>query len=262
MLSGSLKLAEKYDYLADKFRAGYKWLAEHDINSMQDGKYEIRGDEVFADIQSYETEPAEKRKFEAHDIYFDIQYMASGCEMFGVCHREGLTLKEAPEGKDLTFFEDPESCSMVLKYSRAFSTLAGSLGLNFLKISCIAKKNRFAGIHNPYTKCNYFALFDKGIDNVVSLPDSLKQNPNSGIILKGAHWYYTDSNGTEWHWTSKKAFTEELRNNESLYNELIAKTSAMEQTEYEQMESKKEEEAIRKEMEEVDRQVAGELFEE
>ena len=114
MLSSSLKLTEKYDYLADKFKTGYRWLAEHDINSMQDGKYEIQGKDVFADVQSYETEPAENRKFEAHDVYFDIQYMASGCEMFGVCHREGLKLKEAPEGKDVKFFEDPESCSMVL----------------------------------------------------------------------------------------------------------------------------------------------------
>ena len=114
MFASSIKLAQKYDYLADKFRAGYDWLAKNDINAMADGKYEIRGDEVFADVQTYETEPESQRKFEAHDIYFDIQYMAKGSEMFGVCHREGLTLKEAPEGKDVKFFEDPDSFGMVL----------------------------------------------------------------------------------------------------------------------------------------------------
>lgn len=114
MYSCSIKIAEKYDYLSEKFRAGYKWLAETDINALADGAYKIMGDDVIANVQSYTTEPAEKRRFEAHDKYFDIQYVASGCEYFGVCHREGLKVSESRPEKDLYFFEEPEVSGMIL----------------------------------------------------------------------------------------------------------------------------------------------------
>ena len=114
MFTGKIKDSAKYDYLAEKFRLGYKWLAENDIKSMSDGRYEISGSEVFADVQSYTTQPEKERKFEAHDKYFDIQYVAEGSEMFGVCAREGLKLKEAPENQDVKFFDDPELFGMVL----------------------------------------------------------------------------------------------------------------------------------------------------
>ncbi len=114
MYSCSIKIAEKYDYLSEKFRAGYKWLAETDINALADGSYKIMGDDVVASVQSYTTEPAEKRRFEAHDKYFDIQYMASGQEYFGVCHREGLKVCESRPEKDVYFFEEPKESGMVL----------------------------------------------------------------------------------------------------------------------------------------------------
>lgn len=114
MYSCSIKIAEKYDYLSEKFKAGYKWLAETDINALADGSYKIMGDDVIASVQSYTTEPAEKRRFEAHDKYFDIQYVASGCEYFGVCHREGLKLTESYPEKDLYFFDEPEASGVIL----------------------------------------------------------------------------------------------------------------------------------------------------
>ena len=114
MYSCNIKIATKYDYLSEKFRAGYKWLAETDIKALEVGAYKIMGDDVIANVQSYTTEPAEKRKFEAHDEYFDIQYMVSGCENFGVCHREGLKLTDSNPAQDLYFFEEPEAFGMIL----------------------------------------------------------------------------------------------------------------------------------------------------
>ena len=113
MFSCNVSLATKYDYLAEKFRAGYKWLSETDIKALNDGKYSIMGDDVVADVQSYTTVPAEKRRFETHDKFFDIQYMAEGCEFFGVCTREGLKLKESRPANDVEFYDDPENFSMV-----------------------------------------------------------------------------------------------------------------------------------------------------
>lgn len=124
MYFSKVKTAAKYDYLAAKFRAGYEWLAGHDIKAMAEGKYNILGDEVYADVQTYETEPAEKRRFETHDKFFDIQYMAEGDEYFGVCDREGLTLKESHLERDVEFYEDPEEFSMILLREGEFIVVA------------------------------------------------------------------------------------------------------------------------------------------
>ncbi|MBR1486644.1 MAG: YhcH/YjgK/YiaL family protein [Synergistaceae bacterium] len=114
MLSCNVKISTKYDYLSEKFKAGYKWLEETNIKALDDGKYPILGDDVVASVQSYTTEPAETRRFEAHDKYFDIQYIAEGQEYFGVCHREGMKETEAHPDRDLYFFAEPEISGMIL----------------------------------------------------------------------------------------------------------------------------------------------------
>lgn len=88
-----------------------------------------------------------------------------------------------------------------------------------VKINNKIKKNRMAGRHCPYTECDYYALFDKGIDSVVSMPAMLKEN--NILTVKGAHWYYLDENnnvitldGIEGHFGSKKELLDVLRTNE------------------------------------------------
>ncbi|MBQ7216634.1 MAG: YhcH/YjgK/YiaL family protein [Synergistaceae bacterium] len=124
MFNTHISIAEKYDYLAPKFRAAYKWLAETDIQALAEGKYRILGDEVIADVQSYTTEPAEARRFETHDQHFDIQYIVEGQEFFGVCTREELKPLESHPERDLEFWTGPEVCSMVLLREGDFIVVA------------------------------------------------------------------------------------------------------------------------------------------
>jgi YhcH/YjgK/YiaL family protein len=114
MFFSNIAIAEKYDYLEEKFRAAYRWLAETDIKALPEGSYPILGDKVIANVQEYITEPKETRFFETHKLYFDIQYMVTGDEMFGVCKAEGLVLKEAIEANDLYFYEEPAMSGEVL----------------------------------------------------------------------------------------------------------------------------------------------------
>ncbi len=113
MFFSPVSIAEKYDYLEEKFRAAYKWLAETDIAALSVGSYPIMGDTVVANVQEYTTFPASQGSFEAHDKFFDIQYVVSGQEQFGVCKREGLVEKERHDDKDLIFFEEPENSGSV-----------------------------------------------------------------------------------------------------------------------------------------------------
>lgn len=107
MFYSNIGIAEKYDYLEEKFRKGYQWLKETDILSLPEGSYPISGEEVIANVQEYTTMPADQCLYETHEKYFDIQYMVSGRELFGVRSREGLTVKERIEEKDLIFYEEP-----------------------------------------------------------------------------------------------------------------------------------------------------------
>ena len=109
-----------------------------------------------------------------------------------------------------------------------------------VKISCINRKNRFAGRNNPYTKCNYFATYANGIDPIIPIPQILQ---TKGIMItKGAWWYYLDGagkpiviDGIEGKFKSKAAFVEVLRTNESWKTAMItaAKSGPTIQTEQE-----------------------------
>jgi len=90
MFFTNIKLAEKYNYLNEKFLAAYDWLRNNDLKALEPGKYEIIGDDVVANVQVYDTLPVEEKRFEAHDKFFDIQCLVEGVEFFGVCSRDSL----------------------------------------------------------------------------------------------------------------------------------------------------------------------------
>ena len=106
-------MATKYNYLDDKFTAAYKWLAETDLDNTPVGSYPIC-EGVTANVQEYNTFPAEEGSFETHDAYFDIQYVISGKEQFGYCKREGLVLKQDVPENDVKFYEEPALSGTVL----------------------------------------------------------------------------------------------------------------------------------------------------
>lgn len=113
MLFSPLSLAVKYDYLSDKLRAAYAWLAETDLDHTPVGSYPVC-EGVTANVQEYDTFPASEGSFETHDLFFDVQYVISGKEQFGVCKREGLVPKKADPANDVVFYEEPEHSGTVL----------------------------------------------------------------------------------------------------------------------------------------------------
>jgi YhcH/YjgK/YiaL family protein len=115
MFFSHISIAEKYNYLDEKFTCAYRWLAETDLKSLPEATYKLIGeDDVYAMVQEYSTSPWEERKFETHDRYFDIQYMVTGNEIFGVCKRDGLREIERIDSNDVVFYEDPDLFGEVL----------------------------------------------------------------------------------------------------------------------------------------------------
>lgn len=113
MFASTLSNATKNDYLSERFRLCYEWLASDKAKTLPEGSYPIDGDAAVANVQEYETSPATERRFETHDRFYDIQYVMSGKESFGVCRRD--TLKPAPYDaqNDISFYDDPEYATYV-----------------------------------------------------------------------------------------------------------------------------------------------------
>ncbi len=114
MLFANIKIAEKYNYLEEKFTVAYKWLEKTDLSALAVGSYPILGDTVVANIQEYTTIKPEEGYFETHEKFFDIQYVVSGKEQFGFCKRDGLVVRERIEENDLIFYEEPALSGTVL----------------------------------------------------------------------------------------------------------------------------------------------------
>lgn len=114
MFFSNVSIAKKYNYLEEKFLAAYKWLEETDIAALPVGSYPILGDTVVANVQEYTSIKWEEGSFETHEKYFDIQYVVSGKEQFGICKRDGLVVKERRDASDLIFYEEPALSGSVL----------------------------------------------------------------------------------------------------------------------------------------------------
>ncbi len=114
MFATSKDLTRKYDYLAEKFKTGYEFLMRDDLASLQTGKMDL-GSGITVLVQEYTSKMPAEGKFETHDKFFDIQYVISGREMFGLVSRKGLE-ESAPYNpeKDITFYKEPEASGCLL----------------------------------------------------------------------------------------------------------------------------------------------------
>ncbi len=106
MIFDNLNNMEQYYKLNENFKIGFEFLLNNDLKSLKDGKYQIKGDEVFANIQSLTTKEKSQKKWEAHKKYIDIQYVISGKECMGYgIYEDFKTSEKYDEIKDVEFLE-------------------------------------------------------------------------------------------------------------------------------------------------------------
>ena len=65
MLVTTLDHAAGNDYLAARFQKAYAFLNRDDLGSLALGRVDIDGDAVFANVQEYDTVPAEEKQLDA-----------------------------------------------------------------------------------------------------------------------------------------------------------------------------------------------------
>lgn len=85
-------------YIPDSKKEKVKGFLEKVSFDMEEGRYEIDGDEIYAQIMSYPTKLISECTIEAHNIYCDIQFSLKGEEGISIFERSKLILeKESPE---------------------------------------------------------------------------------------------------------------------------------------------------------------------
>lgn len=97
------------EYFSEKqYEKIEKFLSILDVD-MEEKKYEIDGDNIFAKVMSYQTSASEQCKIEAHNEYIDIQATLVGCEGIDIYERNKLSVLETYSSQnDIEFFQSTE----------------------------------------------------------------------------------------------------------------------------------------------------------
>ncbi|HNC23653.1 MAG TPA: YhcH/YjgK/YiaL family protein [Opitutaceae bacterium] len=80
MILDTLDQASTYHALSPRFAAAFAFLRTVNERTTV-GRHEIAGDDIYAFVQQHATTPVEKRVYESHRRYIDIQYMVRGREL-------------------------------------------------------------------------------------------------------------------------------------------------------------------------------------
>ena len=90
MIYDTIDHAKTYLVLHPNLDKALEFLTRPDLAELPDGRQEIDGDAVFANLMTYETKPANDTP-ESHRRYIDIQYLLEGQELVGVAPLSYMT---------------------------------------------------------------------------------------------------------------------------------------------------------------------------
>lgn len=118
MIVDHITQSSEYCGLHPRLEAAFAYLRNTDFSTLEDGRYAIQGDDMYALVVTYDTESpdSENRRFETHERYIDVQYVRSGRECIYSCHRNDLRqATEYDAEKDVTFYEHGDGMALNLK---------------------------------------------------------------------------------------------------------------------------------------------------
>ncbi len=102
MIIDTLNNFEKYISINPLFEEVAKFMLENDLATLEEGKYEIKGKDLFVNVTTAKGRTKEEAVLETHNVMLDIQIPLSCDETFGYTPREDLPEAEYNEAKDIT----------------------------------------------------------------------------------------------------------------------------------------------------------------
>lgn len=113
MIYDRLSNVRKYLGINENLDLALNYIAEH-LTDMPE-KIELKGQDVRAFFNAYQTVPESECFFEAHEKFADIQIMRSGSERIAVSSADALTVTKSVPENDFQALEGPEELSVILK---------------------------------------------------------------------------------------------------------------------------------------------------
>ncbi len=124
MIVNDLAHSAQYESLHPMFAKAFAFLRENNFSTMEPGRLELAGTDLYALVQAYQTADPADKKWETHERYIDIQYVAEGIETCGWA--PAGTMDPAgdyiPE-KDIRYYKDSAPSSGVRLESGFFAIL-------------------------------------------------------------------------------------------------------------------------------------------
>lgn len=119
MIIDTLTNSGRYTALNKHFAKAFEYLRSLDFDNLEDGKYEIDGDNLRAIVSNKNGMTAAEliAKFECHDKHIDIQLCIRGVEQMGWKPRSDCREQKGeynPE-KDVVFYNDQPDMYFTLK---------------------------------------------------------------------------------------------------------------------------------------------------
>ncbi|MDK2789443.1 MAG: biofilm protein TabA [Epulopiscium sp.] len=87
------------------------YLKNTDFSSIKAGKYEIEGQDIYAQVIDTTTKEKSKAKPETHKKYVDVQFLIEGKEIIGFARKSdsNKVVEDLLEQKDVIFYENAEN---------------------------------------------------------------------------------------------------------------------------------------------------------
>ncbi len=112
-------------YVSEDLQKALKYLAATDFTKVPNGRYELDGDKMYANVDTYTTEDSSKKKPEAHNKYIDVQFLGKGTEKIYFAPRtdDVKVVEDYAEERDLLFFENIAEKDAVILNAGDFAVL-------------------------------------------------------------------------------------------------------------------------------------------
>lgn len=124
MLQGNKKDIEKLlPYVSERLQNALAYVAATDFSKVENGEYEIDGRNVFARVNTYDTEPKAERRPEKHNDYIDVQFVARGEEAiwYTPLTADCVETENKAEKEDVIFYADPQEKNCAVLNSGDFA---------------------------------------------------------------------------------------------------------------------------------------------
>ncbi len=118
MILDALSNKEQYLSLHPRFKTVFDYIDTHDLATMELGRHDIDGDNIFVMVQELELRPYEQARLELHRKYIDIQLVLRGDEeVFGWSEKKDCLTPETEfdVAKDIQLFVDKPQCFYTLR---------------------------------------------------------------------------------------------------------------------------------------------------